>query len=150
MAALAAPVIEAVVARALVLLGLTAAAGVAGDAVLKRQKEAQRAGSTPIARADVQAKNKEKCKECAADKGMQYRRNTAGWSQDSIAYQKRIAQMPPAPVGFLIEWNFMGVKSDGFDSGQCLLKEAKAAMTNSSINSANLNTNFKARSSVIW
>jgi hypothetical protein len=34
--------------------------------------------------------------------------------------------MPPAPPGILNEWQFGGVRFDGFDSSQCLLKEAKA------------------------
>jgi hypothetical protein len=53
-------------------------------------------------------------------------RNTAGWSDDSITYQMRIGQMPPAPPGFLTEWKFGRKEFDGFDAGQCLLKEAKA------------------------
>ena len=32
--------------------------------------------------------------------------------------------MPNGPT-FIMEWNFNGVKFDGFFSGQCLLKEAK-------------------------
>lgn len=126
MAALAIPVIEAVAARVLLALGIGAVAGVAGEAARKRQKEADEAKSTTIARTDAQTKTKEKCKDCAPDKGATYLRNTAGWSDDSITYQMRIAQMPPAPAGFLIEWNFGGVKFDGFNSAQCLLKEAKA------------------------
>ncbi|CAN7621044.1 restriction endonuclease fold toxin 5 domain-containing protein [Pseudoduganella sp. LjRoot289] len=126
MAALAIPPLEAVAARALVALGVGAAAGAADEAARKRQKEADQARSTPIARTEAQTKTKEKCKDCAPDKGMPYLRNTAGWSDDSITYQMRIAQMPPAPAGFLTEWNFGGVKFDGFNSAQCLLKEAKA------------------------
>jgi hypothetical protein len=126
MAALAIPVIEAVVARVLVVLGVGAVAGAADEVVRKRQKEADQAKSTPIARTDAQTKTKEKCKDCAPDKGTPSLRNTAGWSDDSITYQMRIAQMPPAPPGFLMEWDFGGVKFDGFDSSQCTLKEAKA------------------------
>jgi hypothetical protein len=51
---------------------------------------------------------------------------TAGWSERSIEYQQRIGQMPPAAPGHLTEWMFNGVSFDGFDSQQCLLKEAKA------------------------
>jgi hypothetical protein len=126
MAFLAPPLIEAVAARALLLLGTGAAAGVAEEVVRKRQKEAEQAKSTPIARVDAQTKDKEKCKECPPDKGGPYLRNTAGWSDDSISYQIRIAEMPPAPAGFLVEWDFKGVKFDGFKSAQCLLLEAKA------------------------
>lgn len=69
MAALAVPAIEAVVARVLVVLGVGAAVGAAGDAARKRQKEADDARSTPIARTDAQTKSKEKCKECPPDAG---------------------------------------------------------------------------------
>lgn len=126
MAALAIPGIEAVVARTLVLLGAGAVAGTTDEVMRKRQKNADQAKSTPIARAGAQTKAKEKCKDCEPDKGMPELRNTAGWPVDSIAYQMRIALMPPAPPGYLTEWRFNGVAFDGFESGQCLLKEAKA------------------------
>lgn len=126
MASLAIPAIEAAAARALLLLGVGAAAGTADEALRKRQKEADQARSSPIARTDAQTKTKEKCKDCPPDKGAPALRNTAGWSDDSITYQMRIAQMPPAPAGYLTEWKFGGVDFDGFDSGLCLLKEAKA------------------------
>jgi hypothetical protein len=131
MAALAIPAIEAVVARALVVMGVGAVAGAAGDAARKQQKEADEAKSTPIARTDAQTKTKEKCKDCAPDKGTPSLRNTAGWSDDSITYQMRIAQMPPAPPGFLMEWDFGGVKFDGFDSSNVRSRKRKRSMTSS-------------------
>lgn len=125
MAALAIPAIEAVVARALVVIGVGAVAGAAGDAARKQQKEADEAKSTPIARTDAQTKAKEKCKECPPDAGAPFNRSTAGWSETSIAYQARIAGLPVGS-GFITEWMFGGVTFDGFDSSQCTLKEAKA------------------------
>lgn len=125
MAALAVPAIETVVARVLVVLGLGAAVGAAGDAARKRQKEADDARSTPIARTDAQTKSKEKCKECPPDAGAPFNRSTAGWSETSIAYQARITGLPTGPA-FITEWMFGGVTFDGFDSSQCTLKEAKA------------------------
>lgn len=125
MAALAIPAIEAVVARALVAMGVGAVAGAAGDAARKQQKEADEAKSTPIARTDAQTKAKEKCKECPPDAGAPFNRSTAGWSETSIAYQARIAGLPVGS-GFITEWMFGGVTFDGFDSSQCTLKEAKA------------------------
>jgi Restriction endonuclease fold toxin 5 len=129
MAALAAPVIEAVVTRVLVALGITVAAGtaaeVAKEAARKRQHEAGRAQSSPIARTETQTKTKEKCKECPSDKGTPFNRPTSGWSEISIAYQARIGGLPVGP-GFITEWMFNGVTFDGFESSQCLLKEAKA------------------------
>ncbi|MYM96879.1 Tox-REase-5 domain-containing protein [Duganella vulcania] len=124
MVAIAFTAIEAAVARVLVALGVGAVAGAAGEAARKRQKEADEAKAAPIARADV--RTKEKCKNCTADEGKPYLRNTAGWPETSIAYQIRITQMPPAPPGFLTEWDFGGTKFDGFRSAECLLMEAKA------------------------
>lgn len=125
MAALAIPAIEAVAVRTLALLGVGAVVGAAGEAVRERQKEADRAKSSPIARTDAQAKTKTKCKECPPDTGTPFNRPTAGWSETSIAYQARIAGLPVGP-GFITEWMFSGVTFDGFDSSQCALKEAKA------------------------
>ena len=129
MAALAVPLIEAVGMRILAAIGAGAAAGAAGEATKEaarqRQAEADKAKTTPIARTDAQTKAKEKCKECPPDKGTPFNRSTAGWSQDSIDYQSRIGGLPVGP-GFITEWQFNGVTFDGFESGQCLLKEAKA------------------------
>ncbi|WP_052140311.1 restriction endonuclease fold toxin 5 domain-containing protein [Janthinobacterium lividum] len=125
MGSLAIPAIEAVAVRALAALGVGVAAGAAGEAVRKRQKEADEAKATPVARTDAQTKSKEKCKECPPDTGVPFNRPTAGWSNTSIAYQQRIAGLPVGP-GFITEWMFGGVTFDGFDSSQCMLKEAKA------------------------
>jgi hypothetical protein len=129
MAGLAVPLIEGVAVRVLAALGVGVVAGaadeVAKEAARKRQGEADNAKASPIARTDAQTQAKEKCKECAPDKGTPALRVTAGWSDASVAYQMRIAQMPPAPAGYLSEWKFNGVQFDGFVSGQCLLKEAK-------------------------
>lgn len=125
MAALAIPVIEAVAARLLIALGVGTAVGVAGETLRKRQKESDEARSTPIARTDAQTKAKEKCKDCSPDAGVPVNRSTAGWSEASIAYQARVAGLPVGP-GFITEWMFAGVTFDGFDSSQCMLKEAKA------------------------
>ncbi len=125
MASLAIPAIEAVATRTLVLLGVGAAAGAADEAVRKRQKEADQAKSSPIARTDAQTKARTKCKECPPDTGVPLNRPTAGWSETSIAYQARIAGLPVGP-GFITEWMFGGVTFDGFDTSQCMLKEAKA------------------------
>ncbi|MES2742206.1 MAG: Tox-REase-5 domain-containing protein [Pseudomonadota bacterium] len=126
MAAAAPILIETVALRVLAALGVGVAGGVASDTVRKRNEEADKARSMPIARTDVQTKTKEKCKACPPNKGALALRNTAGWSDDSITYQMRIGQMPPAPAGYLTEWEYAGTGFDGFDSSQCLLKEAKA------------------------
>lgn len=125
MAAIAIPAIEAVAARVLVALGVGAAAGAAGEAARKRQKEADEAKSTPIARTDAQVKTKAKCKQCPPDTGAPFSRSTAGWSETSIAYQARICGLPVG-AGSIIEWMFGGVTFDGYDSSKCTLKEAKA------------------------
>ena len=125
MASLAIPFIETAAARVIVALGVGGAAGLAGEAARQRQKEADQAKTTPLARTAVQTKAKEKCKECPPDKGAPFNRATAGWSDISIAYQARIGGLPVG-AGFITEWLFNGVTFDGFDSSQCMLKEAKA------------------------
>lgn len=129
MAALAVPLIEAVGVRVLAAIGVGVAAGAADEAAKeaarRRQAEADKAKTAPIARTDAQTKTKEKCKECPPDRGAPFNRSTAGWSQDSIDYQSRIGGLPVGP-GFITEWQFNRVTFDGFESGQCLLKEAKA------------------------
>jgi hypothetical protein len=130
MGALAIPLIEAVGARVLAALGVGILAGAASEAAKEearnRQDAADQAKAAPIARVEAQTRAKTKCKECPPDCGTPTLQPTAGWSDDSITYQVRIAQMPSAPPGYLSEWMFGGVVFDGFDSGQCLLKEAKA------------------------
>jgi hypothetical protein len=125
MGAIFAPVIEAAAARVLLALGLGAAAGGTAEMVRTRQKEADEAKSTTIARTETQTKEKEKCKDCPPDSGAPVNRSTAGWSETSISYQARIAGLPVG-AGFITEWMFAGITFDGFDSSQCLLKEAKA------------------------
>ena len=129
MAGYAVPLIEGVAARALTALGVGVAAGAAGEAAKeaarKRQEAADKARASPIARTDAQTQTatKEKCKECPPDKGVAYRRNFAE-RKEWVDYQARIGGMPNGPT-FIMEWDFNGVKFDGFESAQCLLKEAK-------------------------
>lgn len=127
MAGLAVPLIEGVVVRVLAALGVGVVAGAAGEAAKeaarKRQEDADRAKASPIARTDAQTKAKEKCKECPPDKGRPFER-TFPVRKDWVDYQARIGGMPNGPT-FIIEWDFNGVKFDGFVSGECLLKEAK-------------------------
>lgn len=123
MAALALPVLEAIALRVLAAVGIGVAGGVAVEETQKRRKETDKAGDVPIARSDT--KTGEKCKECSPDHGKEYRRSTAGWKPWTIEYQARIGGMPYGP-GYIMEWEFKTVKFDGFVSGQCLLKEAKA------------------------
>lgn len=129
MASLAVPLIEGVVVRVLAALGVGVVAGAAGEAAKeqarKRQEEADKAKSTPISRTEAQTKARKKCPDCTPDRGAPFNRPTAGWSEVSIAYQARIGGMPVGP-GFITEWLFSGVTFDGFDSSECLLKEAKA------------------------
>ena len=129
MAGLAVPVIEGAGVLLMRALGIGAAAA-GGAAVVDAQRKRRAQASTnasamPIAQAGTQAKAKP-CDKCPPDAGTPAVQSTAGWSDVSIAYQMRITQMPPAPVGVLNEWFFNGVQFDGFESAQCLLKEAKA------------------------
>lgn len=129
MVAIVAPAVEAAAVRVLAALGVGVVAGAAGeaarDAAKQRSDEADKAKSAPISKTEATTKTKEKCKECPPDKGAPFNRSTAGWSETSIAYQARIGGLPIGP-GFITEWLFNGVTFDGFDSSQCLLKEAKA------------------------
>jgi hypothetical protein len=129
MVAIVVPAVEAAAVRVLAALGVGVVAGAAGeaarDAAKKRSEAADQAKSAPIAKTEATTRTKEKCKECPPDKGAPFNRSTAGWSETSITYQARIGGLPVGP-GFITEWLFNGVTFDGFDSSQCLLKEAKA------------------------
>lgn len=129
MVAIVVPAVEAAAVRVLAALGVGVVAGAAGDAARdaakKRSEAADQARSAPIAKTEATTRTKEKCKECPPDKGAPFNRSTAGWSETSITYQARIGGLPVGP-GFITEWLFNGVTFDGFDSSQCLLKEAKA------------------------
>lgn len=129
MVAIVVPAVEAAAVRVLAALGVGVVAGAAGeaarDAAKKRSEAADQAKSAPIAKTEATTRTKEKCKECPPDRGAPFNRSTAGWSETSITYQARIGGLPVGP-GFITEWLFNGVTFDGFDSSQCLLKEAKA------------------------
>ncbi|MBF1166272.1 restriction endonuclease fold toxin 5 domain-containing protein [Burkholderia cenocepacia] len=129
MASLAIPLLESAAVRVLAALGVGAVAGAAGEAAKEkarqRQEEAEQAKSAPVARSESQAGTRRKCPDCAPDRGAAFNRSTAGWSEVSITYQARIGGLPVGP-GFITEWLFNAVTFDGFASGECLLKEAKA------------------------
>lgn len=129
MASLGISLLEAAATRILAALGVGIAAGAAGEAAReearKRQQEAGEAKSAPISRSEAPAGTRRKCPDCAPDRGAPFNRATAGWSEESIAYQARIGGLPVGP-GFITEWLFNAVTFDGFASGECLLKEAKA------------------------
>jgi hypothetical protein len=97
MASLAVPLIEGVVVRVLAALGVGVVAGAAGEAAKeqarKRQEEADKAKSTPIARTDATTKERTKCKECPPDKGRTKER-TFPVRQDWVDYQARVGGMP--------------------------------------------------------
>ncbi|OWY28895.1 Tox-REase-5 domain-containing protein [Herbaspirillum robiniae] len=124
------PILEAAAARvATALAGVLV--GVQADKIIKaRQESAEAAKSGVLAQSDAASSSKEKCPPCPAEKGFPTPRNTAGWSETTIEYQQRIGGMPAASPGYLTEWTFNDVAFDGFDPGQCLLKEAKAAYDN--------------------
>ena len=129
MAILVVPLVEGAAEAAAVLLGGTAAVGgavVVSDAVRKRNQAASEAKDKAVAQTASVPKERKACDKCPPDCGTLYPRNTAGWSADSIEYQQRIGGMPAIGPGVIGEWSFNGVQFDGFDSSQCLLKEAKA------------------------
>jgi len=128
MAAIAAPLVEIVAARILTTLGIGVVVGgvtVTKEQIRTRQKEADRVKVTPIAQTAATTKRREKCPDCAPDKGTPFIRSTKNWSKASIDYQARIGGMPVG-LDVITEWLFNGVSFDGFNSGECLLKEAKA------------------------
>lgn len=124
MAAILIPGIEAVAVRVLAAMGIGLAGGAAGEAAItaarKRQAEADKAKSAPIARTDATTKEKEKCKECPPDHGALVPVNHH-MSENSREYQARITGFPSGT-----EWLFEGKDFDGFKSNMCLLQEAKA------------------------
>ena len=134
MAASAGLILRAVAVEALKRMAPAAGAAiVAGKAneIRKKQEEADKAKDTPLARtaaqtkADECAKRAKKCEECPPDKGVPWQRKFKErriW----VDYQARMCGMPNGP-NFIMEWVFNAVTFDGFDSSQCLLKEAKAA-----------------------
>ena len=128
MASLAVPVIEGVVVRVLAALGVGVVAGAAGEAAKeqarKRQEEADKAKSAPIARTDATTKTRTKRKDCPPDKGAPFQRNLTV-RKPWVDYQARITGMPNGPT-FIMEWAFAGTRFDGFVSAECLLQDAKA------------------------
>lgn len=124
MAAIAIPAIEAAAVRVLAALGVGIAAGAAAEAAReqarRRQEDADRAASGPMARADAPTEEREKCKECPPDHGTLV---SVSYSMppNSSEYQQRITGFPRG-----MEWRFQGRDFDGFKSDSCLLQEAKA------------------------
>lgn len=127
MASLAIPLIEAAAMRVLAAFGVGVVTGAAGEAAKqqarKRQEESDKAKSSPIARTDATMKERKKCMECPPDNGKPFQRNfpvRKAW----VDYQARVTRMPSGPT-FIIEWDFNGVRFDGFVSAECLLQDAK-------------------------
>ncbi|MEC5159127.1 Tox-REase-5 domain-containing protein [Janthinobacterium sp. CG_S6] len=130
MAGLAPTVLKEVSKQALKKLLPAGAAGVgAGVAneIRKKQEASDEAKTTPVAgvqsKTETCTKDQKKCDECPPDKGVPWIRNFPirhPW----VDYQVRICGMLSGPL-FITEWVFRGVAFDGFDSAECLLKEAK-------------------------
>lgn len=125
MASLGFPLLEAAVAALLVALGIKTAQEASRETGKKRADDASESRDKPIAKTDAPAKADTKCKECPPDKGVLKPRSIRSWTPINAVYQQRICQMPPAAPGFINEWFFIE-EFDGFDSSQCLLKEAKS------------------------
>ncbi|MBT0962606.1 restriction endonuclease fold toxin 5 domain-containing protein [Denitromonas iodatirespirans] len=127
MASLAIPTIEAVALRVLAALGVGVATGAADQAAReqarKRQEAAEKAKSAPISRTEAPTGERKKCAMCPPDCGTEFER-TFPVRKDWVDYQARIGGMPNGP-NFIMEWEFNGVKFDGFVSAECMLKEAK-------------------------
>jgi hypothetical protein len=134
MVAIVAGPLEAAAVALLRILGVTVAGGAIADeaerqkreaAARERQEAAERARALPIACAETQGAHRQRCRPCEADTGIFYQRNVPArlpW----LEYQARVTGMPNGPT-FIMEWVFNGVVFDGFESRECLLKEAKGA-----------------------
>ncbi len=101
-------------------------AGVANE-IRKNQEASDEAKTTPVAgvqsKTETCTKDQKKCDECPPDQGAPYIR-TFPVRHPWVDYQARISGLPSGP-NFITEWSFRDVEFDGFDSAECLLKEAK-------------------------
>jgi hypothetical protein len=131
MVALALGPLEAAALALLRMLGVAVVGGAVADEVAERQRLAlrerqqaiERIKATPVACTAGERSTARRCEPCMADTGLPYQRNFPV-RQPWVEYQARIGGMPNGPT-FIVEWAFNGVMFDGFDSSQCLLKEAK-------------------------
>lgn len=97
---------------------------VAGEEVEKRRAEAEKAKSSPLAKAEVDSASQEKCRVCpplAGEPVVKHFREHKSW----MDYQARVTGMPSGPL-FLTEWRYEKKEFDGFKPTECLLIEAKA------------------------
>ncbi len=104
----------------------TIGVGIAAETAKKQAETNTDAKDKSVAKTETTTKEKKACEKCPPDCGELVLRNTNGWKPWTIAYQQKIGGMPPAPAGYLYEWAFLGTDFDGFQSSECLLKEAKA------------------------
>lgn len=123
MASLAGPLLNSAARAALAALGRAAAAGggaaAAGEAV-KRTKQIDEAKDAPVAQTASTTSERKACEKCPPDCGQLAAVNHS-MNEGPREYQARITGFPP---GF--EWKWSGLDFDGFQSGMCLLQEAKA------------------------
>ncbi|QBP75869.1 hypothetical protein E2K99_13010 [Herbaspirillum huttiense] len=131
MAAIAVQVGRAAAQRAVPVIKrwLPRAAGGTGDVVVgeqieDRRSEADKAKDAPLAKAEVDAAAREKCRDCPPLAGHEIEkhfRERKSW----MDYQVRITGMRSGPL-FLTEWKYDKREFDGFKPAECLLMEAKA------------------------
>ncbi|AYR24429.1 Tox-REase-5 domain-containing protein [Herbaspirillum rubrisubalbicans] len=98
---------------------------VAGEEIEMRRTEAENAKSSPLAKAEVDAASRDKCRDCpplAGELIVKQFQEHKSWME----YQARVTGMPSGPL-FLTEWKYKKREFDGFKPAECLLMEAKAA-----------------------
>ncbi|MCP1572363.1 hypothetical protein J2S30_000742 [Herbaspirillum rubrisubalbicans] len=98
---------------------------VAGEEIEKRRTEAENAKSSPLAKAEVDAASRDKCRDCPPLAGHEITKNFKV-HEPWMDYQARVTGMRSGPL-FLTEWKYEKREFDGFKPAECLLMEAKAA-----------------------
>jgi len=131
MAAIAVQVGRAAAQRAVPVIKrwLPRAAGGTGDVVVgeqieDRRSEADKAKDAPLAKTEVDAAAREKCRDCPPLAGHEITKNFKE-HKSWMDYQARVTGMRAGPL-FLTEWKYEGREFDGFKAAECLLMDAKA------------------------
>lgn len=113
-----------VVGELLTGLGVGLAAGKTAETVWRRHRSAEEAQYSPLAKADVGTRKRDKCQDCPPSSGVMAP-VPHSMSQAARDYQAFITKFPNGK-----EWIYRGTDFDGFQELPCLLQEAKAYYTN--------------------
>ncbi|WP_058895390.1 Tox-REase-5 domain-containing protein [Herbaspirillum rubrisubalbicans] len=119
---------------------------VEGEEIEKRRTEAENAKSSPLAKAEVDAASRDKCRDCPPLAGHEITKNFKV-HEPWMDYQARVTGMRSGPL-FLTEWKYEKREFDGFKPAECLLMEAKAAYDQFFSAPGQFEYDFKKR--IIW